>query len=135
MLLLNAAENDQLLDAPIQHDCTVYLTRSCNHNCDNLGHMKSVEELWTFEAPSGSSAVVDFNAVLSQTLPGMACFRGISQFSCIPHTSRHLAVIFISLHTCTGCFNCEEVCPVAGVKSVAALSLYCLYKQEIICNQ
>lgn len=31
-------------------------------------------------------------------------------------------------------FYCKEVCPGAGAHSTAALSLYCLYKQEIICN-
>lgn len=54
----------------------VYLTRSCNLNCDNLGHMGSVEELWTFKAhsPLCSSAVMDFDAALGQTLLGMAWF-------------------------------------------------------------
>lgn len=89
---------------PQSNTTALFFSRSCNHNCDNLGHMKSVEDLWTFKAPSGSSAVVDFSAVLSPTRSGMACSRGISQFSCIPHTSRRLAVVFISLHTCSRSF-------------------------------
>lgn len=66
-------------------------------------HMESVEELGTFKArsPSHSSAFMDFNAASSQT-----CWEWLVgvHFSLLYSTSRLLAVIFISLHICTGYF-------------------------------
>lgn len=86
----------------------------------------------TFKAwsPSGSSAVMDFNAVLSQTLVGLSIFLSSPVFYQPP--SNHN----IYLSPCTVSFIVKRSAWwQAGVQSVAALSLYCLCKQEIICNQ
>lgn len=74
----HAAQNDQSLDGLMQHDCVLCLLNLPNGRQSNITItvttldqvLDSVEELGTFEAcsPSGSSAVVDFNAALCRTL-------------------------------------------------------------------
>lgn len=71
---------------------------SCNHNCDDLGHVGSVEELKGLLKPGLRLVpLLLWISMLRRVRPcwGMACF---SLF--LYSTSRHLAVIFISLHMC-----------------------------------
>lgn len=103
MSLLNAAENDQLLVAPIQHNCIsfVYLTRSCN--CDNLGQIR-----WRTRGFLKLRLVplLLWISMLCWVRPcwGWAVWVSVHFSVLLYSTSRHLVVIFISLHICTGSF-------------------------------
>lgn len=147
MLLLNAAKNDQLLDG-LMHQCNttaffVCLTTSCNHNCDNLGHVGSVEELLNERSPSGSSAVVDFKCCVESDPAGDGLLHFLSTFSVLLYcTSCHLAVIFISLHICTGSFIVKRsarwqepsLSPLCHFTVYASRRLYAINKLSPPCN-
>lgn len=68
-----------------------------NHNCDNSEHVGSAEEPFEACSPFGCSAVMCLSAVESDPAGGWSDSVLVHLSVLLYSTSRHLAVIFISL--------------------------------------